>query len=87
MGHISIWNQAAADIRVEFWQGNRLTHYTVLGANDTYDWDLGEDGRVEFINQFSVFSTPQHLGVPLGKDETKGVRVHGWNENIWLDIG
>ena len=85
MGHISIWNRAAADVKVEFWSDGREVHETVLGANGTYDWDLGGKGHVVFSNHLSVFSTPEHLGIDVPKEGSVGVRIHGWNEAIWLE--
>ena len=85
MGHISIWNQAAADIKVEFWVGNKEVNETVLGANGTYDLDLGDKGHVVFSNHLAVFSTPQHEGIDVPKEGSIGVRVHGWNESIWIE--
>ena len=86
MGHISIWNQAAADVRAEFYVNSKEVHHKVLGANASYEWDLGDAGEVIFSNHLAVFTPIDFHHVDVPKDGPVGVRIHGWNEAIWLGL-
>ena len=87
MGVVDIWNQAAADVHVDFWKGNNKVHEVQLGANGTHRYAMYEGGHVVFSNNLAFFTPEDHLGytVKPGHDVV-GIRVHGWNEGISIEV-
>ena len=88
MAVVDIWNRAAADVHVEFWNGNAKVHEVQMGANDTHKYAMYEGGHLVFINNLSFFTPSDHIGFTLKPGhETIGIRIHGWNEGISIEVG